>query len=516
MAFYCRRCVKDEALRDSLLDLANYAVLAVLAEVSGRLADKLMARMLAGNAYRGRDAVQSEDPQQLISMVLQGQPVLDVYRLDDNKEVTAAVRVSPGRFNPKGLGAAATLSSRKNLEALLTVIKEQSAAFQLHTDLGLALLPGCQLRRADQHDQEALRHNLKCLTHYGWLMVDLWRHGSLPRRTAGLTNQKSELNVLGTLLAAPLPAGGEITQEIPLGQHPLMDEVSAAIGDHDKAGSTTQNTPAQRSTTALLPAPAPSVPTVWTTRTIWTLIAFGGGFLGFALLLLADRSDLIDQIAYHSIASGAVPLALAILSFYYGFYHLRIKRKIENTPTSRIRSVAMGMVEVKGKALRKYALVTPMSHTPCVYYRLTRYRKDKNNRWQAISVTSSDNASFFLEDGTGRIEINPARGRVRAGTRQEGFPGQVGLTRFDSDQTEKWQEEFIVEGTLLYVLGFAAGKQEEGETLREEVQTALRNLKQDPQRLKEFDLDGDGKICVDEWDAARAHMEDQVLSLIHI
>jgi len=151
-----------------------------------------------------------------------------------------------------------------------------------------------------------------------------------------------------------------------------------------------------------------------------------------------------------------------------------------------------------------------MSHTPCVYYRLTRYRKDKNDRWKAVSVTSSDNASFFLEDDTGRIEINPTSGRVRTGTRQEGFPGQVGLTRFDSDQTEKWQEEIVVEGALLYVLGFAANKPEEGESLREEVQTALRDLKQDPQRLEEFDLDGDGKICVDEWDAARLQMEDQV------
>jgi Ca2+-binding EF-hand superfamily protein len=151
-----------------------------------------------------------------------------------------------------------------------------------------------------------------------------------------------------------------------------------------------------------------------------------------------------------------------------------------------------------------------MSHTPCVYYRLTRYRKDKKDRWQVIGVTSSDNASFFLEDDTGRIEIDPVGGRVRAGTRQEGFPGQVGLTRFDSDRTEKWQEEIIIEGTLLYVLGFAAVKQEEGESLREEVQNALRDLKHDPQRLKEFDLDGDGKICVDEWDAARAQMEEQV------
>lgn len=485
------------------------SVLAVLADVSGGLAEKLMARMLASNAYRGRDAVHHED-QQLVSMILQGQPVLDLYRLGEDKKITAAVRVFPGRFNPQGLGEAATLSSRKNLEVLLKLMEERSVAFQLHTDLGLALLPGCQLRRADKNDQDALRHNLNGMTRYGWLMADLWRHGSLPRESANHAGQTAEPSLLGTLLASPLLAAGELAEDTPVGLHPLMNEITTAVAGTEGARSASRGAAEQRAPAPMLPAPPPSAPAAWTARRIWTAVAFGGGFFSLMLLLMVDRSDLIDQVAYHSIASGAVPFVLAVLAFYYGFYHLRIKRKIENTPTSRIRSIAMGMVEVKGRALRKYALVTPMSHTPCVYYRLTRYRKDKNDRWQVVGVTSSANASFFLEDDTGRIEINPAAGRVRAGTRHEGFPGQVGLTRFDSDQTEKWQEELIVEGTLLYVLGFAAGKQEEGESLREEVQTALRDLKHDPQRLKEFDLDGDGKICVDEWDIARAQLEEQV------
>lgn len=485
-------------------------VLAVLADVSGGLAEKLMARMLASNAYRGRDAVRHEDQLQLVSMILQGQPVLDFYRLGEDKKITAAVRVFPGRFNPQGLGEAATLSSRKNLEVLLKLMEERSAAFQLHTDLGLALLPGCQLRRADKNDQDALRHNLNGMTRYGWLMADLWRHGSLPRESDNRAGQTAEPSLLGTLLASPLLAAGELAEEAPVGLHPLVNELSTAVGGNESVRSESRGAAEQRVPAPMLPAPPPSAPAAWTARRIWTAVAFGGGFLSFVLLLMVDRSDLIDQVAYHSIASGAVPFVLAALAFYYGFYHLRIKRKIENTPTSRIRSVAMGMVEVKGKALRKYALVTPMSHTPCVYYRLTRYRKDKNDRWQVIGVTSSANASFFLEDDTGRIEINPYGGQVRAGTRHEGFPGQVGLTRFDSDRTEKWQEEMIVEGTLLYVLGFAASKREEGESLREEVQTALRDLKHDPLRLKEFDLDGDGKICVDEWDVARAQMEEQL------
>ena len=486
-------------------------VMAVLADVSGGLAEKLMGRMLASNAYRGRDAVRYEDQQQMITMILQGRPVLDLYHLDEDKKITAAVRVFPGRFNPQGLGEAGTLSSRQNLEVLLQLMEKGADAFALYSDLGLAALPGCQLRRADKNNQDALKHNLNCMTRYGWLMADLWRHGSLPRGADKSTRETVEPNLLGALLATPLMAAGELSGETGV-RFPLRDEIAAAVNDSTAPSMGRKKVTNQSVTRAsMLPPPPPKAAMVWTSQRIWSLATFAGGFLVFVFLLLLDRSDLVDQIAYHSIASGAVPAVFAALSFWYGFYHLRIKRKIENTPTSRIRSVAMGMVEIKGRALRKYALVAPMSHTPCVYYRLTRYRKDKNDRWRVISVTSSDNTPFLVEDDTGRMEIDPSGGRIRAGSRQEGFPGQVGLTRFDSDRSEKWREDKIVEGTLLYVLGFASIKKEEGESMREQVRIALRDLKNDPQRLKKFDLDGDGKISADEWDAARAQVEKEVL-----
>ncbi|MFO7765887.1 MAG: hypothetical protein R6V33_05590 [Pelovirga sp.] len=487
-------------------------VLAVLADISGKLAEKLMGRMLASNAYRGRAAVRHEDQQQIVTMILQGQPVLDFYQLDEDKKITAAVRVFPGRFNPQGLGNDATLSSRKNLEAMLTLMKEGAAAFQLHTDLGLAMLPGCQLRRADKNDQEALKHNLNCLTRYGWLMAALWRQGSLPRATDKDTGEAVDPGLPGLLLTTPLLAAGELSEEEKT-RLPLNEEIAAALkGEGTRPAADKKATGQQQESAATLPSPPPTAAaTGWSQRRIWSATVFAAVFLGFVVLLLADRSDLIDQMAYHSVASGAVPAILAVVCFWCGFYHLRIKRKIENTATSRIRSVAMGMVEIKGRATRKYALVAPMSHTPCVFYRLTRYRKDKNDRWRVISVTASENVSFFVEDKTGRVEINPARGRIRAGTRQEGFPGQIGLTRFDSDRSEKWREETIVEGTLLYVLGFAAVRQEQGETVRQQVQRAVRQLKSDKQRLEKFDLDGDGTISVDEWDAARSQMEKDVL-----
>ncbi len=54
--------------------------------------------------------------------------------------------------------------------------------------------------------------------------------------------------------------------------------------------------------------------------------------------------------------------------FFEGIALLRIKRVIENLPTSKILSMPMGLVEVKGKAKWKEKLYSPISETPCVYY----------------------------------------------------------------------------------------------------------------------------------------------------
>jgi len=189
-----------------------------------------------------------------------------------------------------------------------------------------------------------------------------------------------------------------------------------------------------------------------------------------------------------------------------------MKRQIENTPTSKIRSVAMGMVEVKGEAVRKYALLSPMSHTPCVFYRLTKYqRRGRDYQWRITSVSSSNNVPFYIEDETGRVEVNPAGCRVSAGSKQEGSPGQIGLMKVVNETDEKWVEEVIIDGTLLYVLGFAAVKRREGPTLAEKKIEALRELKRNPQNLQQFDLNGDGNIDEDEWDAARTAVEEKVL-----
>jgi hypothetical protein len=176
--------------------------------------------------------------------------------------------------------------------------------------------------------------------------------------------------------------------------------------------------------------------------------------------------------------------------------------------------MAMGMVELHGRARRKYALVSPATQTACVWYRLRRYRRNRKSGWQLFRQSDSGAVPFLLEDGTGAVTINPEGARVSARVRHEGFPGQEGLmvrSWSGTDPDEKWVEEVIHEGAFLYILGTARPLKKVGPSLGERLREALRELKNDPQMLKKYDRNGDGRIDTDEWDAARADVEEKIL-----
>lgn len=484
-------------------------ILAVLAEISGELAEKSLRQLLSSRAYRGVDDIRHLEENDIRKAILEGRPVLDLYRLDSRRRIQDAVRIFPGRFDPKGLGEQAAVVGRQNLETILKLAGEYAGTFKMYTDFGLVNLPGCTLNRDDMDNTETQRKNLLSLTRYGWLMADVLRAGPMmPPQRQGNEDLSGAVAAALVMQNPALAADGTMAQVLSASDE-IAKEIDAAAEKNNKNDGAYPD----RSDPGLPPPPPARTLSPWSRPGLWIIASGAFVFLGIGLLRNVDRKAILDKAAYHAFASGAIPAFIAILTLWYGFYLLRMKRSIENTPTSKIRSLAMGMVEVKGKAIRKHALVSPMTQTPCVFYRLTRYRRDKNNRWAVSSVRSSDNVPFFLEDATGRIEINPAGCRVAAGTKQEGAPGQVGLLRLrlNNHSDEKWVEEIIVEGTLLYVLGYASAKPPEGPTFGERKIEALRELKRNPKHLNQFDANGDGRISEDEWDAARATVEESVM-----
>lgn len=485
---------------------AGGSVLAILADLSGSLKEQSVKQLLSSHAYRGRDNVRNLSTEKIIRTILRGLPVLDLYALDADNRINSAVRVMPGKFDPQGLGERATLSSRQNLLLVKDVAAENAGNFTLHTDFGLANLPGCRLRDDSPDAHETLRQNLTSLTRYGWLMADLERSDVRGEADPPVTDSDAAAVEAALLLGNPgLASTPDSAQAQPLNET-LRQELTA---DDPVQTQAPVSEPAAKPG---LPAPPEAVSdSPWRKTGLWI---GSGGFAALVLLFILGNSlagDLAQTLVKPAFSSGLLPFVAAMLLFWYGFYFLRMKREMENTPTSRIRSLAMGMVEIKGQALRQFALVSPMSHMPCVYYRLTKYRRERNNNWRVSSISSSSYVRFKLEDDTGQVEIDPSGCRVSAGTRQEGSPGQVGLFGRSDDRDEKWVEEVIVEGTLLYVLGYASVKKAIGPSRAERKAEALRELKRDPQAMRQLDRDGDGHISAAEWDDARSAVEDQLL-----
>ena len=428
--------------------------------------------------------------------MLRGAPVFDAYLLDAKGEVDSAVRVFPGRFDPAGLGEKATYSAAGNLAAVVEAVREKSGRFSLHTDFGLAHLPGCQLKRAaDGSDYE--RENLLSLTRYGWLMVDLQRQDPAAPPSPAPSPQ---LTPAATALTAAAPVVGAAVAEAVLPR--------ASAGSAADAKST-----AKPASPGLPPPPENAAgKEPWP---LWRIVLGGTLAALFILSFFFSKQQLLGTFVRLGVDTGALPALLAAGCFLAGFHYLSLKRQVLNTPTSRIRSMAMGMVEVRGKAERLYAVVSPMSQMACVYYRLHRYRRDRNNSWQLTSTTSSGHVPFALQDETGRVTIDPKGAAVHPHTRQEGFPG--GSTMFFSgdhmgNSNEKWVEEIIAEGTSLYILGFARSRRIPGASLEERTVATLRRYKEDPQAMRRFDTDGDGQISAEEWDAAREAAEEEALA----
>jgi hypothetical protein len=106
---------------------------------------------------------------------------------------------------------------------------------------------------------------------------------------------------------------------------------------------------------------------------------------------------------------GAIGFAAGIYLFFRGFYLLKRRRLILDTPFSKIRSAAMGMVEVSGLAAGPYTMVAPVTGRACYYYRTVAWewkRQGKNNQWVKVAGECM-HLPFFLDDNTGRVLVDP-------------------------------------------------------------------------------------------------------------
>lgn len=103
-----------------------------------------------------------------------------------------------------------------------------------------------------------------------------------------------------------------------------------------------------------------------------------------------------------------------IVSFFRGFRIYREYLLLHGTSQIPIRSVAMGLVRIHGKAVSDHLLTSPISHTPCCVYQvhIEKFRDEDENIHQSATWlhygSEDEGAPFYLEDSTGRVLVNPS------------------------------------------------------------------------------------------------------------
>ena len=115
-------------------------------------------------------------------------------------------------------------------------------------------------------------------------------------------------------------------------------------------------------------------------------------------------SSLNLPIFWPAIGAGA-----GIYFFCRGFRLLQRKRLIMDTPTAKVRSAAMGLVELNGLACGPYTIIAPITGKPCYYCRTMAWRyeqRGKSSEWVKVADESL-HLPFYLDDNTGCVLVNP-------------------------------------------------------------------------------------------------------------
>ena len=478
---------------------AETEVIAVLADLGGAVLKKMLLKKNYGVA--GGELLSDDE---VNHAVLGSHPVLDLYVFSGPGHSPAALRIIPGGFNISGLGEQATYSATINMDIIMQALRRCASRVHLEMDFGLAQLPGCKPMET-LNTAEGRRNALPYVDRYGAFLVAMHTRGGL-----GPVREDDTPQAAGLLAGAGLASGDMQTAAGLMATAGLVQLAS----EEEKTAS-----PSAEPAVAALPAP-PDV--VKGTGPLWRKIAgIGLGGLAGVVYVMIEAYDNIessravaDAMLYWVIYRGGMAFIVGALLFWSAYYHLRLKRWMQNTPTSKARSVAMGMVEMKGIARRAYNVLSPLTGMPCIYYQVQKYRKRRdakgNTHWSLVSSSSSGPVPFYLHDETGRVLVDPAGADIKPGYRQEYSAAAAPTMLFHPAGLagdEKFVEELILEEAKVYVLGMAVPRHRERPGLRQRVAERMRLMKQSPGFMPRYDVDRNGEIDDNELAAARADAE---------
>lgn len=200
-------------------------------------------------------------------------------------------------------------------------------------------------------------------------------------------------------------------------------------------------------------------------------------------------------------------ISAGFILFGWGFRVLRKKWLIDNTPTSTIRSVAMGMAEVKGKAVKKCELLSRITMAHCVFHKFLIEKEVKGSKgrshWETVEQGASTNY-FYIQDDTGKLLVDPIYV-------ENIMDPDYTFTDWKNGHKMRYTEWYILPGDSVYIFGTVRKFKDNICDRKERLTQKLRELKANKEKLMQFDADKDGQISPEEWDKAVKGAEEELL-----
>jgi hypothetical protein len=203
-----------------------------------------------------------------------------------------------------------------------------------------------------------------------------------------------------------------------------------------------------------------------------TSTAHSGNGLKLALVIGTALVLIMIFVLLLGIALLPALIALGFWCFRKGILGLRDALAIANTPTAKVSSAAMGLVELEGRALTQQPTPAAVTGVPCVWWdvQVEVWQKrssgrHRGGRWVQVMARRAGHVNtLWLEDSTGRMPVWLRDADLLLGEevwekgKSELPPGGIQLlagTPYDWNSTRRVRvrEQRMEAGGQVYVLG---------------------------------------------------------------
>ncbi|MDD3803232.1 MAG: hypothetical protein PHW02_02445 [bacterium] len=219
----------------------------------------------------------------------------------------------------------------------------------------------------------------------------------------------------------------------------------------------------------------------------------------------------IAAISFRTQANILLIICSFALFAYYAYHFfsiLKMKLFFESIPFSKIKSMSVGLNEVKGIVIDRNAIPSPISGIKAVYFRYSKYRKVKtekdNEEWKLVEVGEYVPASFFIDCDGDSLEIKTMNSSINLHSSSTYHKTHYEFFCMEDSDKVKFVEEILPVSAEVFVLGSAVYSDRE-----KELESFIKNRKADRDFINTFDEDKDKFIDESEWAKAKQAMEHE-------